>query len=428
MRHSVEEVRLKNGARGLLIDVPGASVMSYLFDFRAGNRYVKSPDIYETAHIMEHMAYGANEQFKNGHAYTAEFEKNGAYSNAMTSDDFMRYVGTCAAFEWDRILGLQSLAITKPMFNNKELASEKGNVKNELTGYSNDYDNLLWPRIYQSFGDSMLTFSQRVKTVPSIKLADIKEHHHRTHTSDNMRFVITGRLYGRKTQIKKLLESWQLPRGRRFDLPTDEYKIANPFFIQRKDATNLTFGLSMVLPRVLDNHELNALRCVNHIFTGTLYSKVLGEARKRGLVYSMGSGAVRSATQSLWEFSGQVNYDTAQELFKLMVREITKVASGQLSHKDVDAAKQYLLGRHQMGAQTVSEINSLYAGWYCFDETILDYDDIPNRINHIKSDDIIELVQEFLDANIWTTAGVGNSQKINMTDLGDIVAPLFDRG
>ena len=69
MKHTVEEVRLKNGARGLLIDVPGATVMSFQFQFRAGSRYVANKDIYETAHIMEHMAFGANAQFKSEHAY-----------------------------------------------------------------------------------------------------------------------------------------------------------------------------------------------------------------------------------------------------------------------------------------------------------------------------------------------------------------------
>ena len=55
MKHTVTEVRLDNGSRGLLIDVPGATVMSFQFQFRAGNRYVGRKDIYETAHVMEHM-------------------------------------------------------------------------------------------------------------------------------------------------------------------------------------------------------------------------------------------------------------------------------------------------------------------------------------------------------------------------------------
>ena len=114
MKHTVEEIRLKNGARGLLIDVPDATVMSFQVQFRAGNRYVLNKDIYETAHIMEHMAFGANEKFRSEHNYEQEFTKNGAYHNAYTSDYSMVYEAICADFEWDRILELQRLAITTP--------------------------------------------------------------------------------------------------------------------------------------------------------------------------------------------------------------------------------------------------------------------------------------------------------------------------
>lgn len=41
MKHSVEEIKLKNGAKGLLIDIPGASVMSTRIQFRAGMMYAK---------------------------------------------------------------------------------------------------------------------------------------------------------------------------------------------------------------------------------------------------------------------------------------------------------------------------------------------------------------------------------------------------
>ena len=65
MKHSIEEVNLKNGARGLLIDAPGSSVMNIRVIFRAGNKFVKKPEIYEVAHLMEHMAFGRNELFKD---------------------------------------------------------------------------------------------------------------------------------------------------------------------------------------------------------------------------------------------------------------------------------------------------------------------------------------------------------------------------
>src|SRR4051812_5942788 len=78
LKHTIEEIKLKNGARGLLIDVPGATVMSSQFQFRAGNRYAKDKSIEQVAHIMEHMAFGANARFKDEHAFEADFTKNGA--------------------------------------------------------------------------------------------------------------------------------------------------------------------------------------------------------------------------------------------------------------------------------------------------------------------------------------------------------------
>ena len=117
MRHFVEEVRLKNGARGLLINVPDATVMSFRFQFRAGSRYTKSHKIYETAHIMEHMAFGANAKFASEHEFEADFTKNGDYHNASTSDMNMVYIADCADFEWERILDLQLLSIATPKFN-----------------------------------------------------------------------------------------------------------------------------------------------------------------------------------------------------------------------------------------------------------------------------------------------------------------------
>src|SRR3990167_8403584 len=246
MKHTVEEVRLKNGARGLLIDVPGATVMSFQFQFRAGNRYVAHKDIYETAHIMEHMAFGANARFKNEHDFESEFTKNGAYHNAYTSDMSMVYVADCADFEWERIFDLQRVSICQPRFNSEELEAEKGNVRSELTGYLNNHNRVLWPKVQQLLGEDVLTFNQRLKTISTVTLKDIRRHHKLTHTSDNMRFVIAGKLHGRKAEIRRQIENWPIERGERFEVPNDELHSAKPTLIRRKEASNVNFAWSMI--------------------------------------------------------------------------------------------------------------------------------------------------------------------------------------
>lgn len=426
MKHTVQEVKLKNGAEGLLVDIPGATVMSFQFQFRAGNRYVKHKDIYETAHIMEHMAFGANAQFKNEHEYESEFTKNGAYHNAFTSDLSMVYVADCADFEWDRILQLQQVAICQPKFNAEELEAEKGNVRSELTGYLNNHSRVLWPKIQQLLGEDILTFWQRLQTINNVELKDIKEHYKRTHTAKNMRFVIAGKLYGRKSEIIRQLEGWELSEGERFTVPKDDLAKGNATLIRRKEASNITFGLSMMVPRELDDDELEAMNCLDHILTGTMHSRIYGAARQKGLAYGVFSDTTAGFYDSSWDFGGQVNHDTAGKLFDIVVREIEAAIEGKITETELDAAKSYLLGRHQMGAQTVAQISNFYTNRYFADGVVKDYEGIPNAIRAVKRDKMVKTAAEFMQANMWVLAAVSSQEKEDITELSDKLEPLFE--
>lgn len=425
MNHTIEEVKLKNGARGLFINVPGATVMSMQFHFRAGNRYAKSKDIEQVAHIMEHMAFGANARYRSEAAFEAEFTKNGAYHNAYTSDFAMVYESDCADFEWDRVLELQKLSICQPRFNEKELEAEKGNVRSELTGYLNDHHRILWPRVQQLLGEDVLTYRQAIATIGNVTLADIREHHKRTHTTSNMRFVIAGKLRGRKADIIRQLESFELPKGERLTIPKDEIHKGNLGLIRRKDASNLTFGWTMTVPRVLDDEELDAMNALNHILTGTATSRIYGKARSKGLAYFVGAYSGSSFYDSAWDISGQVNHDTAPALFDIIAKEIKAVLDGKLTDTEIESAKSFGLGRYQMGAQTVSQISSFYTNRYFADDYIKDYDKVPDMIRKVTRDKIVKVAQEFIDANLWVLASVSSGDKEELLGLNERIEKLF---
>lgn len=426
MKHTVHQLTLKNGAKGLLIDVPGATVMSFQFHFRAGNRFVASKENYETAHIMEHMAFGANSRYSSEQKYEADFTKNGAYHNAWTSDLGMCYVADCADFEWERILDLQQLAIAEPKFNNRELEAEKGNVKSELTGYLNNHNRVLWPKVQQLLGEDIYSYWQRIQTIPNVTLRDIKEHHERTHTSDNLRFVIAGKIEGRKGRIKEMLDDWQLGRGERFSVPHDELSSGGPALIRRKEASNLTFGWSLILPRQLTDEEDDAIGCLNHLLTGTMHSRIYGAARKRGLAYGVFSDVSVGKHDSSWDFGGQVNHDTADKLFNIIVREMKAVQEGSITEEELEAAKSYALGRHQMGAQTVSQISNFYSGRFFSDDLVRQYERAPDEIKNITLERMIATAREFIAHDAWAFAGVSSCEKQDIERLNSKLATLFE--
>ncbi len=410
---------MASGAKGLLIDVPHASVMNTKFQFRAGTRYAKSPEVHEIAHVVEHLAFGANAEFSDEQKFESEFTKNGAYHNAWTSDFSVCYESECADFEWERIIHLQQVAIAEPRFNEAELKSEKGNVKAELTGYMNDYARLLWPRLQQMVGENVPSLQERLKTINNIELKDIREHYRRTHTAHNLRFIIAGNLFGRKHKILQMLNRWELNPGTRFSIPNDTLHSSAPVLIRRKDASNISFAFTWMLPRQLNSSEIYSMNCLNHILNGTMSSKILGQARRYGLVYGMGSDITNGWHNVSWDFDGEVNAENATALFDLIHKELAKVLSGNISDEDINNAKTYATGRYQIGAQTVGQISDYYADGYFTNGNIEKYSRMPSLIKNINKAEIVQLAQEFLKSDIHAFVAVSSVEKALITAMAE---------
>ncbi len=108
-----------------------------------------------------------------------------------------------------------------------------------------------------------------------------------------------------------------------------------------------------------------------------------------------------------------------------MVTELRGIFNGNLTREEIDAAKQYRLGRYQRGAQTVAGIAGSYAGRYFFDGVIDDYYRIPERIKAVTKDNIIAIANSMFTQNIWGFGVLGNCGKDFTLQLQDQIAPLW---
>lgn len=360
---------------------------------------------------MEHMAFGANAKFDTANEFGAEFEKNGAYHNATTSRVGMIYYADCAEFEWDRVLDLQKTAITTPKFLKEELVAEAGNVEEELTGYLSNPNRVLWLRIGKAVGERLLLDSERLKTIENITVDNIREHYKKTHTTNNMRFIVAGPLAGRKRKLIETLENWRLPKGKRLDVISDENHSSPPILVRRKEIPNMIFGLSFFLGERIDYATADAMEALDHILTGTLHSRMLGRARSNGLAYGMWSNTSYDAHASDWSFGGQVSLKSAEKLFNIICEELTRVLEGDISKKDVRSAQLYALGKHQMGAQTAAQIASWYSNDYFFDDTILHFSSQPRRIRAVTKEKIVTAAEQFLHSGCLALGSIGSPDR-----------------
>lgn len=426
LRHDVREVTLPSGGKGVIVNVPDSTVMSYTIHFRAGNDYVKRPEIHQTAHLMEHMAFGPNAEFPTMEAFSYELSRNGAQANASTANTNMNYYVDSAQLEWERILNLQRLSITQPTFLPDILRAEKGNVREELTGYMHNNGRQLWMQVNRAMGGHSLLDSEKIATIDAVTIDDIREHHERTHTRENMRFVLAGRFEDTADHAIEMLESWQLPRGKRLAPVTDTIAVSPPVALVRHDQENITAVVTIMVPRKLDVAELMLFAALNHLLTGSLHSRIFGKARTRGICYGIGSNTTTDLNgTSSWDFYGQVLPENAEALMALIHEELQRVIEGDISDDDVADAQQYLLGDYQMSGQTVGALAGWYASDYFFDDTIDNIDNAAIHIAAITKDGMIRVAREFIETRIWTLGEVGNTSEHAAAAHHAILKTLF---
>lgn len=427
MKHTTTEVSLANGAKGLFVHVPGASVMSVDINFRAGE-YLVQPDKWEVPHLMEHIILGANERFGRARDFQRELEKNGAYSNATTGVYDITYEAEMADFEWDRVLELLLTAIARPLFLEEEFWAEYGNVEEEISARANNHFRRLSLEIRKRLGLLAKTDAERLELMPNVTVEDIREHYQRTHASANMRFVVAGKLSPRRqAALERIFGNLELPGEHdRFELPAEvPTPVDRPVYVHNDTVENLYFYIDTFMRRRLKDSEADALNLVNTLLTETLYSRILGAARERGLVYGMSSGVNQAAGSSNWWFGSQVSDKNATALFDIITSEITKITRGEIKTSELTAAKQYSLGRFQRGAQTVSGTASAYSGRYFFDDVVEDYYKIPRRIRAIKKEAMVEIARTMFADNIGCLGVLGRCDEAFVRKLESQLAPLW---
>lgn len=417
MKHTVDFVTLKNGAKGLLINVPDANVTNFDFNFRAGD-YLSPKDKWDTAHIMEHMVLGANKRYKSSIEFSKVFEQNGAYSNASTGTYHMSYIAECADFETERILDLLCLSIEAPLFLESEFKAEKANVREELKSRRNNHGHELSLALSAAMGQYEMPYTDRAKQLDNITLSDVRAHYKKTHTAKNLRFVIGGNLANIKDKVIARIESMELEQGvERISLP-DEPLVSTPKPIVNKknDVENVYYRYEVNLGKYLDTKYVDALQALNGLLFGSMHSRVFGKAREQGMVYGIGYGEYRTRDDSLFWIGGQVLPENIEPLFELFMKELSDIAAGNLPETELESIRLSALGSFKRSTQTVGQLVDSYQPWFIFDDKIEDYFSIPDRIKSVTAQGVIEAAQH-IRANLaygigfaGATAGIDTKQ------------------
>ncbi len=429
MKHILREHELKNGAKVLFIEAPGAQTTSINAYFRSGYAYAADKATYEVPHVMEHMMLSGNKLYPDAVSFKVEVQKNGALQNAHTGQYLNDYVYTCAADEAERIVHLLAAQVSSPLFPEKSFKTEVGNVREELSRNTSNYERLSHQLVQSQFIPNIAqTDETRLGTLDAIKLEDLKAHYNRTHTAKNLRIVIAGAIPQGPQHFVDLLNASLsgLPQGQLLEIPKVPTIDSLPVVVEPKPIKQLYYTLYSYLSRPLIYEEMLAGQILRRLFRGRYDSWVLKEARERGLAYHVGVAGDSGPVMSSLGFRAYVTPKNAEELFKLFTKYFIKAKAGDFTQREVDEACVYVQGLLKVLTQTTDHLADWYGSDYITYERIFDFDKYVHDLATVTKDDVVKFANLITSEKRWGLSLVGDiDQKLGET-LHQTVAPIWE--
>ncbi len=431
MKHTVHEIKLSNGIQGLIIDVPDSKLMSFELSFRAGRSFCPSPKE-ETAHFLEHMICTANEQYDKK-SFITEISKNGAHTNALTSDNDISYVASCAEFEWERVLNLFLLAITKPIFLEEHFIQEREVIKQELTNDLTNYNRRLAEEVLTKINQKDYTTPNGLKSLQHINLKDLKEFYQKTHYAQNMRFIIAGNTQSKIKQIKQMLGNIDLPQKKQLRLPAFEpplKRMEEPIGVHYPSVDKFYFYFNIIRSKKTTYDEWVYTDLIGMLLfgaggIGSLNARITGSAREKGLIYSIHGGAQNFYQYLAFYCVGRIEKENAPELFKLISEEIIKLKQGQITDQELQALKEQASGMIAMEEPTTNSLLDFYASRYFRNGEIIEYDAYLELLPRIKKKQLLATLESIIADKNWYLGLLGEQVADYQDDLYNIMMPIF---
>ena len=368
MQHTVKEIKLKNGSRGLIIDVPGSQVVEYRLAF-GGGFHTAPPDKLHLPHLLEHfLVAGVNEVYPTQREFHTELGKNAAGYGGYTNRNYMAYSGNCADFECERVLKLFLLAIARPVFKKEFFQNEMGIIREELKAHQ-AHSWRLGDLLDKKTGFASHTRQEALASLENIKLQDVADFYRQTGFAGNMRFIIAGGIKPHLKAIVQLLENIDLNSHENKQLPPlpreQLHGLDQPVIVDCEEIDNLHYLFYTFCDQKLTVSEEADLELLTTLMVGGFTSRVFGKASETGLLYVPDNIYYDNTVSSSYlAFCNQVTKENAKALFDLFKRELSQVLMGKLTAAEVETAKCRILGYYHLNIETVESVIDIYEAKY----------------------------------------------------------------
>jgi zinc protease len=398
----VQEHRLANGMKVLLVESPKAPVVTVQIWYRVGSRNEVMGRA-GLSHMLEHMMFKGTPKHPKGE-FSRLIKKNGGNDNAFTSQDFTAYFENLAADKVELALELEADRLRGLLLDNKEFQLEREVVKEERRLRSEDD-----PQSYLAEALFAQAFQMHPYHWPIIgwfpdlnamTRADLKRHYDTYYVPNNATLIVVGDIKAAKLLpvIKRHFEA--IPKR-----PLPPQQVAEE--PEQKGERRIVVKRDAQLPAVMIGYRTPNYRS-DDSYALTLLESILSHGKSsrlyRGLVYERKLALAVGAEYSLLQTDPDLLYcfavvapgqDTVQ-VEQAIYAEIRKLQQEAPSEQELQRAKNQVEAAYIFGqdsnfrqAMLLGQAETTGAGWRQVEQYV-------KKLRDVQAGDVRRVAQKYL--------------------------------
>ena len=400
--------QLSNQTKLAVEEIPYVKSVAIGIYIKVGSRH-EPLHLTGASHFIEHMLFKGTAK-RSAREIASSFKQIGGQLNAYTGKEYTCLYARVLDENVDMAMDILLDMLFNSQFINKEFATEKGVILEEINMSEDTPDDLVHEIFARQLwqGNTMgLPILGTPETVSDFKRAEIMDFYHHYYKPANMVVSVAGNINGEK--IKDMIETEMNKYAADYqNLSVEEAGYGNSFIqLLGKDTEQVQICIGV--PGLSYNNDLRFTQNVmNSILGGGMSSRLFQHLREEmGLAYSVYSYASNySDTGSFAVYIG-TSPNKITETFQGLKKQMDDVCENGVSEEEVLRTRQLIKSSMYLGLESVMNHMTRIGKSLVMYDQILAIEEVLNRIYHVDQKMIKDLANQ-----LW------HQQKVSLACIG----------
>ncbi|MEI6494732.1 MAG: pitrilysin family protein [bacterium] len=409
-----KKIVLPNGIRLLLVHKADSLSVTTLVLVRAGLLY-EDKRTNGISHFIEHMCFKGTKNWPKSIDLSREFESMAANYNAFTGPEYTGYYATVRPKHLKRSVTILADLYHNPLYDEGEMDRERGVIKEEIKMYADQpgthiqeiFDGMLYPN--QPAGWNI---GGTAESVDKLKVADLIKYREKYYTGANTVIVIAGNFSA--PQAKELITKnfGHIRPGVVAKRAKPKYSQTKPeVIVESKKIDQVHFALGFRSFGSI-HKDRATIGLLGKVLGGGMSSRLFQRIRvEMGAAYYIGAGQVARTDHGVFTIYGGVNATQLNNVLSAVIDECHKLCDVGVGEKELQLAKDNVLGSLELGLETSNELASFVGYDELLEGKFYTVKQIEKEIEKVTVGDIKKLARKIMQNKSLNLAVLGPNLK-----------------